>query len=78
MQFTAANNLPQEEIWDLIIQKLDTKFVNKVSAATSSFVKTSDGLECYLRKSNGDLVASCYSESDRMGNRRWTIDLEPV
>tara|TARA_Y100001968_G_C19082148_1_gene583510 strand:+ start:253 stop:501 length:249 start_codon:yes stop_codon:yes gene_type:complete len=75
MQFTAKNNSSDEEIWNLILQNLPAEFASKVSPATSSFIKTSDGLECYVREANGDLVASCYSESDRMGHRRWTIDI---
>ena len=28
------------------------------------------------KDANEDLIAHCYSELDRMGQRRWTIDLK--
>tara|TARA_B100000700_G_C14399424_1_gene558489 strand:- start:171 stop:407 length:237 start_codon:yes stop_codon:yes gene_type:complete len=76
MQFTAKSNASEDEIWGLIIESLPPEFASEVSPATSSFIETSDGLECFVRKSNGDLLANCYSESDRMGSRRWTIDID--
>lgn len=76
MQFTAKSNSSEAEIWSLIIKNLSPELIREVSPSTSSFIKTFDGVECYVRKSNGDLLASCYSESDRMGNRRWTIDID--
>tara|TARA_Y100001968_G_scaffold183133_1_gene167755 strand:- start:26346 stop:26582 length:237 start_codon:yes stop_codon:yes gene_type:complete len=75
MQFTAESNSTEDQVWNLIIQNLAPEVAAEVSPATSSFIKTSDGIECHVRKSNGDLLANCYSESDRMGRRRWTIDL---
>ena len=76
MQFTAKENASESEIWELIIANINSDLKHQISAATSSFFKTADGLECHARKSNGSLLATCYSESDRMGNRRWTISIE--
>tara|TARA_Y100001970_G_C14081998_1_gene775243 strand:- start:425 stop:655 length:231 start_codon:yes stop_codon:yes gene_type:complete len=76
MQFTAEENESEENLWKIIISKLDHERRNLVSPSSSSFYKTSDGIECSVRKANGSLIANCYSESDRMGNRRWTIDLQ--
>ena len=76
MQFTASQDANEELIWSLILNKLDSSLSEVVSPATSTFFRTEDGLECSVRRRNGDLIAHCYSESDRMGQRRWTIDLK--
>ncbi len=75
MQFTANETDSEKAIWALILKHLDSSLVDKISPATSSFFMTSDGLECSVRSFNGTLLASCYSESDRMGKRRWTIQV---
>ena len=76
MQFTANEESSEEVIWSLILNKLTSNLSTEASAATSSFYRSEDGIECSVRKKNGDLIANCYSESDRMGKRRWTIDLK--
>ena len=76
MQFTASKDANEEFIWSLILKKLGSSLSDAVSPATSTFFRTEDGLECSVRRRNGDLIAHCYSESDRMGQRRWTIDLK--
>ncbi len=76
MQFTASKNATEDYIWSLILKNLDCTLHNEVSPATSGFFRTEDGLECSVRRRNGDLIAHCYSESDRMGQRRWTIELK--
>ena len=76
MQFTTNKDANEEFIWSLILNHLNSHLSKEVSASTSSFFRTEDGLECSVRKRNGDLIAHCYSESDRMGKRRWTIDLQ--
>ena len=76
MQFTARNDANEDLIWSLILNHLGTPLSSDVSPATSAFFKTEDGIECSVRRRNGDLIANCYSESDRMGQRRWTIDLK--
>ena len=76
MQFTANKDANEEFIWTLILNKLGASLSENVSPATSTFFRTEDGLECSVRRRNGELIAHCYSESDRMGQRRWTIDLK--
>ena len=76
MQITTNEDSSEEVIWSLILNNLTSNFSTEASAATSSFYRTKDGIECSVRKKNGDLIANCYSESDRMGKRRWTIDLK--
>ena len=76
MQFTTNEDSSEEVIWSLILNNLTPHLSYEASAATSSFYRTEDGIECSVRKKNGDLIANCYSESDRMGKRRWTIDLK--
>ena len=76
MHFTTNENSSEELIWKLILNNLTSNLSAEASAATSSFYRTEDGIECSVRKKNGDLIANCYSESDRMGKRRWTIDLK--
>jgi len=75
MQFTADEDLSAERIWPLILINLPSHLSKEASASTSSFFRTEDGIECSVRKRNGDLIATCYSESDRMGKRRWTVEL---
>ena len=76
MQFTTNLDSDEKIIWSLILDNLNPDLSKEASASTSSFFRTEDGVECSVRKKNGDLIAHCYSESDRMGKRRWTIDLE--
>tara|TARA_Y100001968_G_C19020926_1_gene555116 strand:+ start:134 stop:364 length:231 start_codon:yes stop_codon:yes gene_type:complete len=76
MQFTADKDSNEELIWTLILDRLDSNLLKEVSPATSGFFMTEDGMECSVRRLNGDLIAHCYSESDRMGKRRWTIDIK--
>jgi len=76
MQFTTNEDASQELVWSLILNNLNSNLAKEASAATSSFFRTEDGIECSVRKRNGDLIANCYSESDRMGKRRWSIDLK--
>ena len=76
MNFTAEKEATEKKIWDLIMKRLEPNSQKEVCAATSSFFRTVDGVECSVRKRNGELIAHCYSESDRMGNRRWTCELK--
>ena len=76
MQFTANEDSNEELIWSLILNNLSPRLSKEASASTSSFFRTEDGIECSVRKRNGDLIANCYSESDRMGKRRWTIEIK--
>ena len=74
MQFTANPDESKERIWELIIETIGPEKASIVCSSSSSFYKTSDGIECSLRKINGELIGNCYSESDRMGKRRWSIN----
>ena len=76
MHFTTNDNSSEEIIWTLILNNLSSNLSKEASASTSSFYRTEDGIECSVRKRNGELIANCYSESDRMGKRRWTIDIK--
>ncbi|WP_269613719.1 hypothetical protein [Prochlorococcus marinus] len=76
MHFTTNEDSNEGMIWLLILKNLTSNLSTEASASTSSFYRTEDGIECSVRKRNGDLIANCYSESDRMGNRRWTIDIK--
>ena len=60
------------EVWRMILNKLG-KDANKVSSSSSSFYKTHDGIECSLRKLNGELIGICYREKNKNGYR-WTIE----
>ncbi len=73
---TTNKDSNEELIWSLIFENSPSNLTSEASASTSSFYRTEDGIECSVRKRNGDLIANCYSESDRMGKRRWTIDLK--
>ena len=74
MHFTTNEDSNEELIWSLILNNLPSTLLTDASASTSSFYRTEDGIECSVRKRNGGLIANCYSESDRMGKRRWTIE----
>tara|TARA_Y100001968_G_scaffold121599_1_gene110630 strand:+ start:155 stop:385 length:231 start_codon:yes stop_codon:yes gene_type:complete len=76
MHFTTNEDSTEEVIWSMILNNLASSLSTEASASTSSFYRTEDGIECSVRKRNGDLIANCYSESDRMGKRRWTIELQ--
>jgi len=73
LYFTTCENETEEKIWDQILLSIRNDLLSDICPNSSSFYKTADGLECSIRKSNGDLIANCYSESDRMGNRRWSF-----
>tara|TARA_Y100001968_G_scaffold298007_1_gene307550 strand:+ start:9120 stop:9356 length:237 start_codon:yes stop_codon:yes gene_type:complete len=74
MHFTARENESEEEVWKLIQKNLKPEVASCVCPASSSFYRTKDGIECSIRKSNGELIANGYSESDRMGKRRWSFE----
>ena len=76
MQFTVPEDSNLENIWNHIIGMLDQSLRHQVSPLKSRFYKTLDGIECELKKGDGSLIAICYSESDRMGQRRWSIDIK--
>ena len=62
-----------KEVWTRIVKKM-YKEGEEVCPHTSSFYKTQDGIECSLRRKNGDLIGICYRENDRSGGYRWIIE----
>ena len=76
MHFTAPKDSDLENVWNGITGLLDSSVREEVSPLKSRFYKTLDGIECELNRADGSLIAICYSESDRMGNRRWSIDID--
>ena len=75
MHFAAATNESIDVIWGKIVHAVNGSLSAAICPNASSFITTKDGLECLVRNAKGDLLASCYSEDDRMGGRRWTINL---
>ena len=75
MTSPVPNNSDLQTVWDGIIALLDPSRQKEVSAIKSRFHKNNDNLECELRRNDRSLIATCLSESDETGNRRWTVDL---
>ena len=50
MQFTTNEDSSEEVIWSLILNNLTSNLSTEASAATSSFYRTEDGIECSVRK----------------------------
>ena len=73
MHFDISNNAKLDKVWEFIIKKLGDDAI-EVCPNSSSFYKTHDGIECSLRKVNGDLVAICYREKNKSNGYRWTIN----
>ena len=59
-------------VWKMILKKMGNEG-KEICSNSSSFYRTQDGMECTLRKLNGDLVAICYREKNRNQGYRWTI-----
>ncbi|WP_114994311.1 hypothetical protein [Synechococcus sp. UW179A] len=75
MHFIAAFDENIDIVWQKIVEEMSSDFSKLICPNASSFITTKDGLECMVRSAKGDLLANCYSEDDRMGGRRWTINL---
>ena len=75
MHFATATDENIDFIWTQIVKAMGSDLNHLVCPNASSFITTRDGLECVVRNASGVLLANCYSEDDRMGGRRWTIDL---
>jgi hypothetical protein len=73
MQFNTEEDSELKEIWALII-KIMYQEGEEICPNSSSFYKTQDGIECSLRRKNGDLIGICYRENNRSGGYRWTIE----
>ena len=61
-----------DEVWKMILRKMGNEG-KQICSNSSSFYKTQDGIECSLRKINGDLIGICYREKNRNNGYRWTI-----
>ena len=73
MHFDIDENAKLEDVWQMILEKLG-KEAKDICSNSSSFYKTQDGIECSLRKTNGDLIGICYREKNRNNGFRWTIN----
>tara|TARA_Y100000589_G_scaffold225585_1_gene213059 strand:- start:155 stop:385 length:231 start_codon:yes stop_codon:yes gene_type:complete len=73
MHFDTSENAQLDYVWQMILEKLGSD-AKEISSNTSSFYKTQDGLECSLRKTNGELIGICYREKNRNSGFRWTIN----
>ena len=73
MQNDKFDEIDLKEIWSMIVKKMN-KEGEEVCPNASSFYKTLDGIECSLRRKNGDLIGICYRENDRSGGYRWIIE----
>ena len=72
MYINTNKDIELNKVWDLIIKRLG-EYADEVCSSSSSFYKTQDGIECALRKRNGDLMYICYREKNRNNGYRWTI-----
>ena len=73
MYFNTEEDSELKVVWALIIEKMYQEG-EEVCPNSSSFYKTQDGIECSLRRKNGDLIGICYRENNRSGGYRWTLD----
>ena len=73
MHIDTSKDTELEEVWEKILEKMG-KEANEICSNSSSFYKTQDGVECSLRKINGDLIGICYREKNRNNGYRWTIE----
>ena len=60
-------------VWQMILEKLGND-AKDICSNSSSFYKTQDGIECSLRRINGDLIGICYREKNKNNGYRWTIN----
>ena len=73
MHFDTNYNADLDDVWHMILVKLGND-AKEICSNSSSFYTTQDGLECSLRKINGDLIGICYREKNRNNGFRWTIN----
>jgi len=73
MHVNTSSDIDLNKVWDLLIKRLGS-YSDEVCSNSSSFYKTQDGIECALRKRNGELIYICYREKNRSGGYRWTIE----
>ena len=73
MEANTFYDIDLKVVWAMIIEKMN-KEGEELCPNSSSFYKTQDGIECSLRRKNGDLIGICYRENDRSGGYRWIIE----
>ena len=73
MHFDINKNADLDDVWQMILKTLGNE-AKEICSNSSSFYTTQDGLECSLRKINGDLIGICYREKNRNNGFRWTIN----
>lgn len=73
MEANTFDDIDLKVVWAMIIEKMN-KEGEELCPNSSSFYKTQDGIECSLRRNNGDLIGICYRENDRSGGYRWIIE----
>ena len=73
MHFDINEDAELNDVWQLILEKLGND-AKEICSNSSSFYKTQDGIECSLRRKNGDLIGICYRENNRSGGYRWIIE----
>ena len=73
MYFDTTKDCKLDKVWEMILNRLGDE-AQEVCASSSSFYRTQDGIECALRKINGDLFGICYREKNRASGYRWTIN----
>tara|TARA_B100000963_G_scaffold327316_1_gene314975 strand:+ start:163 stop:393 length:231 start_codon:yes stop_codon:yes gene_type:complete len=73
MHFDINKNADLDDVWQMILKKLGNE-AKEICSNSSSFYTTQDGLECSLRKINGDLIGTCYREKNINNGFRWTIN----
>ena len=72
MHINTEDNDDLNKVWQKILNRMGEEGY-EVCPNSSSFYKTQDGLECALRKKNGELICICYREKNRTSGYRWTI-----
>ena len=73
MHIDTCKDTELDEVWEKILKKMGEE-AYEICPNSSSFYKTQDGIECSLRKINGDLIGICYREENRKNGYRWTIE----
>jgi hypothetical protein len=73
MEANTFDDIDLKVVWAMIIEKMN-KEGEELCPNSSSFYKTQDGIECSLRRKNGDLIGICYRENYRSGGYRWIIE----
>ena len=73
MEANTFDDIDLKVVWAMIIEKMNREG-EELCPNSSSFYKTQDGIECSLRRKNGDLIGICYRENDTSGGYRWIIE----